>query len=154
MDAGDSPESPVLRGLNHPYEVLFGRWSVGVGLVVVLGALLLPLEGLGLDLCYVKSLTGLPCPGCGLTRSVLHASHGQPLAALQFNPFGPFVLALFAFSVSSLAWPKSWKARARVWLGQRGQVFKRGYLLVVGAFVAYGLARAVLSALGWWPYPI
>jgi hypothetical protein len=153
-DAVGSPEPAVLRGLNHPYEVLFGRWSVGVGLVVVLGALFLPLEGLGLDLCYVKSLTGLPCPGCGLTRSVLHTSHGQPLAALQFNPFGPLILGLFSLSVSSLAWPRSLKERARSWLGRHGRIFKRGYLAVVAAFVVYGVLRAALFALGWWPFPV
>ena len=122
--------------------------------MVVLGAIFLPLEGLGLDLCYVKSLTGLPCPGCGLTRSVLHTSHGDPLAALAYNPFGPLILAMFSLSVSSLLWPKRWKERAREWLGERGLAFKRGYLVVVAGFVVYGLVRAVLYALGWWPFEV
>jgi hypothetical protein len=33
-----------------------------------------------------KGLTGIPCPTCGATRSVVHLSHGDILSAFTMNP--------------------------------------------------------------------
>lgn len=44
----------------------------------------------GIELCYFKSLTGMPCPGCGLTHSVCAISHGDLSGAWEYNPFGFF----------------------------------------------------------------
>lgn len=33
-------------------------------------------------------MTGLPCPSCGATRSVLSLLHGNFIAALRWNPLG------------------------------------------------------------------
>lgn len=38
-------------------------------------------------LCPVRLLTGLPCPGCGLTRAWVFAMHGDLARALSANPF-------------------------------------------------------------------
>jgi hypothetical protein len=43
--------------------------------------------------CPSQQLIGLPCPGCGTTRSVLSILHGSFLEALWLNPLG--YLALF-----------------------------------------------------------
>lgn len=36
--------------------------------------------------CVLRSITGLPCPGCGLTRALLAALHGGLAAAWQLHP--------------------------------------------------------------------
>ncbi len=46
-----------------------------------------------LRLCYIRNVTGIPCPSCGSTRSVLHLAQGHFQEALQNNPLG-FVLFL------------------------------------------------------------
>ena len=38
--------------------------------------------------CPIKLTTGIPCPSCGSTRSVLMLFEGNLLSALQTNPFG------------------------------------------------------------------
>jgi hypothetical protein len=38
--------------------------------------------------CPFRLATGLPCPGCGLTRSWVYIAHGDFGDALRANPFG------------------------------------------------------------------
>jgi hypothetical protein len=47
--------------------------------------------------CSFKALTGLHCPGCGLTRAIHALVHGDIVRALSMNPF--FVLASPLFTV-------------------------------------------------------
>jgi len=50
--------------------------------------------------CPLRTLTGVPCPLCGMTTSVEATVHGHLGAALQANPVGPFlVLAAIALLV-------------------------------------------------------
>lgn len=52
---------------------------------------------LGLPPCLFLTLTGLPCPSCGLTTSFTHLVHFQVLAAFRAHPLGPALFSLFAF---------------------------------------------------------
>ena len=40
------------------------------------------------SLCLFKEITGLPCPSCGTTRSVLLIVNGRFWEAVQLNPLG------------------------------------------------------------------
>jgi hypothetical protein len=74
----------------HRTNTLLATASSGA----VLGALRifpLPQGGalLGLPtLCPFRLLTTLPCPGCGVTRSLVYCAHGEWQAALAFHPLG------------------------------------------------------------------
>src|SRR5687768_4721171 len=50
--------------------------------------------GPGLKGCLIKSLTGIPCPSCGATRSVLALLQGEVVGSWQWNPFGIILLAI------------------------------------------------------------
>jgi hypothetical protein len=70
-------------------------------LLVLTGRLLTPArvgygthQQLGLPACPFLSLTGLPCPSCGLTTSFSHAAHFDFGAALVVQPFGLVVFLL------------------------------------------------------------
>ena len=71
--------------------------------------------------CVFHQITGLWCPGCGLTRGTYQLLHGHVGAALGYNLFTP--LALAAIVVSWWSWTRlswggspihlpSWAARA------------------------------------------
>jgi len=78
------------------------------GGVALAASLLVPAWRLpALPLCPFKMLTGLPCPGCGLTHAFCDISHGHLKLAWQANPFG-FLFYLLALAF--FAWP---------WLGAR-----------------------------------
>jgi hypothetical protein len=42
--------------------------------------------------CILKRTTGIPCPSCGSTRSMLSLIHGDIVAAWFWNPFGFLIL--------------------------------------------------------------
>lgn len=52
--------------------------------------------------CPFKYLTGIPCPGCGLTRSFIAIVRGDWSQAIAQNLFGPVVFACFAIATIHL----------------------------------------------------
>jgi hypothetical protein len=42
--------------------------------------------------CIWRSITGYPCPGCGLTRSLASMSHFDIVSAIRFNPSGLLIV--------------------------------------------------------------
>ena len=51
------------------------------------------------ELCAAKRFFALPCPGCGLTRSVIHLMHGEVRASLAMNPAGVLIVAALAAQI-------------------------------------------------------
>lgn len=59
--------------------------------------------------CSIRQMFGVPCPSCGLTRSVLLTLHGHLGAAFEVNPGGPLVvlgIVLLAALLFALALPR------------------------------------------------
>lgn len=52
--------------------------------------------------CPLYSLTGLACPGCGLTRGFHALFHGDVLTALDHNALLPFFAILIGFALVSM----------------------------------------------------
>jgi hypothetical protein len=50
-------------------------------------------------LCSMKYLTGLDCPGCGLTRSFIACAHGRWREAFDFNRAGPLWFLAVALQI-------------------------------------------------------
>lgn len=53
--------------------------------VIICFYIMLNLLGIHI-VCYFKALTGIPCPGCGLTRAYLALFKGNLTRALFFHP--------------------------------------------------------------------
>jgi hypothetical protein len=45
--------------------------------------------------CYLKGIIGVPCPGCGLTRSFVSLLHGDLYDAFFYHPLFPLIPAVF-----------------------------------------------------------
>ena len=79
-----------------------------LGALLLLSALLpLPRNGeiAGMpSLCAFHNLTGLPCPGCGLTRAWVSIAHGHLSESLVWHPLGPFLFGCALFYVVWSAW--------------------------------------------------
>lgn len=87
------------------------------------------------DTCTFHNLTGLPCPGCGLTRSLVAAAHGDLAGSLTFHRLGlltlSYILLQLIFRLGSILLP-----------GLTYKVFRSGRMLNLGIVylgVLYGL---------------
>ncbi|MEI7807512.1 MAG: DUF2752 domain-containing protein [Verrucomicrobiota bacterium] len=56
--------------------------------------------------CQFHHLTGLNCPGCGMTRAAYALLHGEFLAALHDNALFVFALGALAIRGGWLGWNK------------------------------------------------
>jgi len=54
------------------------------------------------SLCPFKMLTGFPCPGCGITKSLVYFYEGDILKSLSYHVLGPFVIAFCIITIAVL----------------------------------------------------
>jgi len=104
--------------------------ALPTGLVLAIARWLTPaIEGvgthkqLGLGGCTVLTLTGYPCPMCGMTTTFTHLAHLEPLAALATQPFGVVLFSatvvIFSIATADLIAPAGRWRRAMGWLERR-----------------------------------
>lgn len=55
------------------------------------------------SLCPLKMLTGFPCPGCGITKSLVYFYEGNIWKSLTFHIFGPFVILFSLMTIVVLS---------------------------------------------------
>ena len=113
------------------------RFLAGAGVLAVgAGALVVgyfnPTTAGFFPACPLYTLTGIHCPGCGLTRGFHALLHGDVLAALHYNALLPFFAVVFGFLFVSL-----------ILIAVRGRGFSRsifqpwavyGFLILAAAF--------------------
>jgi Protein of unknown function (DUF2752) len=134
-------------------RALGDRWpdlAPHLALLALWVAAALPVEGIGLLVCPFRVVTGVPCAGCGLTRSVIRAARGEWGMALRLHPLGPvFCLALLGVAATGLL-PREGRVWLRAWLGQ-ASVLRAAGIAATGVLVANELAR--LAWIFWWRRP-
>ncbi|GAB3112557.1 hypothetical protein GCM10027055_15760 [Janibacter alkaliphilus] len=116
-----------------------------IGLVI---AALWPVSSVdnGQSTCLLQMTTGLPCPGCGMTRSWVHLAHGDISGAFAYNAFGPLVMAATVAVVGYTAWAL---LRRRPPERFFDLIRPRPVLVLVGAWLAYSTWRIVSLSLGY-----
>ncbi len=95
--------------------------------------------------CPLLKLTGIACPGCGMTRGLHALLHGDFVSALDYNLLLPAVLFFFGFLFVSF-----FLTFAR----GRGLSFKAFTPLVIWSFFGVALAFTVLRNLPFYPFNI
>lgn len=95
--------------------------------------------------CPLYSMTGLACPGCGMTRGLHALLHGDILTALDYNLLLPGILFFFGYLFVSL-----FLTFAR----GRGLKFKVFNSKALWGFFIFALAFAVLRNLPVYPFNI
>jgi hypothetical protein len=109
----------------------------GLSAVFIVSVMWRPPDNPSLILCPFRLLTGLPCPGCGMTRAFCAIGHGELWRAVRFNLLSP---AVFLAAIA-------------VWIYAAATVFKfdkaRSFFLrlLPGALVTKILFALVIV---WW----
>ena len=85
-------------------------------------------------ICGFKNMTGLPCPGCGLTHSFCALAKGNVAVAFAFNALGPLL-----FLALALIW-----VRALLVLGNRTEAVT----MIDRAAARYRLVRNFVFVFG------
>lgn len=134
--------------LNRPDDV-YRRWQgkvvVWVAWLGLLLAALNPPHGTGITICWIKLATGLPCPGCGVTRSLSCGLHGMFAESVHYHPLGLFILTLFVATAVRSLLPSIWQERIKAWMESRALAFNSCYLAFVATFIGFGIVRALIE---------
>jgi len=92
---------------NHRVRVILGC------LVILVGAYVwAPYVSEGPPMCPFRLLSGLPCPGCGMTRALCALLRGDLDAALRFNLFSIPVLGLLIVAPLLALWEIAHRSRS------------------------------------------
>jgi hypothetical protein len=75
--------------------------------------------------CFFRRITGLECPGCGMTRATHAVLHGRFAEAFRLNPVGVvlFPLAMLGLALELFAWVRGKKDFYRLRVGRWGSMF-------------------------------
>jgi hypothetical protein len=102
------------------------------------------IEG-GPVVCPFRLATGLPCPGCGLTRSWVYIAHGDFGDAARANPFGYLTMAaavaIIGLTITALV-------RGRPIPSLSPAVRSKPFLAVLGTWLVFAVVRIVVVATG------
>ena len=145
QQTGVCPVQPQKKETRSRVKLVFG-WILAAGPLAAL--LTFPLWqdlalwiGRHLPPCYFYQTTGIPCPGCGLTRSITALLHGDILLAMRYNMM-PFFLAVFLIPLWIELW--TWLFKHPVKILPRGNWF---IYTLLGLFLAYMVARNFVPGL-------
>jgi hypothetical protein len=125
-----APVSPLLRDRKFALVV-----AGTAGIQITLVSLSLP----GWE-CPFFRITGIPCPGCGLTRAVILLLKGDVQASLRLHAFAPILLLTAVSLILVLLLPRSitQPAISKVELLEQQTGFT--FVILVG-LILYWLAR-------------
>ena len=127
-----------------------GRFAVVLSIVCALVFGLWWLKSYGIAAmpipCFFHQLTGLHCPGCGMTRATAALVNGDLLSAFRFNPLGVLLLplALLGLVLESIGWVRNTSPPWRIPLG------KHGAKIIAIAVILF----MVLRNLPWFPFSL
>lgn len=97
------------------------------------------------EICMMKRTTGVPCPGCGLTRCFILMGHGDFRGAWTMSPAGTLFFTLMVAQIPLQGF-QLWRA----WRGRPDSISRwNGHILVAlgGLLIVQWVWRIALSQL-------
>jgi hypothetical protein len=88
--------------------------------------------------CMFHRLTGLHCPGCGLTRAAHAALNGHLAQALAYNLLAPIIVGVVGLAMTQATWHMLWGTSPRYTRLWNWVLIGLGVVLVV-----FGIVRNI-----------
>jgi Protein of unknown function (DUF2752) len=133
MRAASQAVPPKIKNAAQPSLAIFAGVIIGMAIVGTLAFVFFfnPSTHGFYPVCLFHQLTGLNCPGCGMTRALYALLHGDFLLALEDN-------SLFIFTIAALAARGVWFAAKYFSRKPAGQFVSPkmlwAFLIVAGVF--------------------
>jgi hypothetical protein len=92
--------------------------------------------------CPFFAVTGIPCPGCGLTRACMLLLRGQVQESFRFHAFAPVFIIFISILVVSTLLPRSIAEP----LVDKTEAMERQTgitIIILGGLILYWLARLI-----------
>jgi hypothetical protein len=122
---------------------LFARPTILCAWAALAIAVLHPPHETGLQLCWMHASTGVPCPGCGVIRSMASAAHGVAERSWDYHPFGiPLLLGFASIAIISVL-PLGAREEIARHLSKRAAIVNVLTVALLAGFIAFGAARAL-----------
>jgi hypothetical protein len=107
MDLSFLPKTLIRRIADSDADQI--NWNVFLSnvIVITIGGILLAFDLRFYEkiphVCLVKEVIGIPCPGCGIIRSIVELANFRFLSSIHYNPVGVFVVfSIFSQTLSRL----------------------------------------------------
>ena len=98
------------------------------------------LAGISLLQCNFQTVTGLPCPGCGMTRGMAALLRGHFQEAWRWHPFTPLLALSGVVVLLATGLPEPWRFRLIALIESIER--RTGIVLVAGiGLIVYGVWR-------------
>jgi len=148
-EAGRHPDAGAASWLRHPFGSSILRDAALCRFLAILPVPLVLLQVLRLPAppCLFHEVSGLPCPGCGMTRALAALLQGDLARSFALHPLALPVLAGWLL----LAFAGLMPTARRLRLADALAVWDRRLALSalsLAAFLVHGLARFACAALG------
>jgi hypothetical protein len=89
--------------------------------------------------CPIFLATGVPCPGCGLTRGTAALLRGDWKAMVEAHLFAPVFLGAAVITGITALVPETWRKRIIDWIEKIEGQTQIALLIIISLFVYWGL---------------
>jgi hypothetical protein len=114
----------------------WGRVLILLGMILIISVAAYDLRQTGgsgwMPGCFFRKLTGLECPGCGMTRGTHALLNGRWMEAFRFNPIGMILLpiAMLGLGVECFGWVRGKSVFRGLYLGRWGSLILLGVTVI------------------------
>jgi hypothetical protein len=128
------------------YRLLFNPFATWGSLAMLLLVSHLPPDGAGIPVCFFRAVTGLPCPGCGLTRAFSSLLQGRAEAAFAYHPFVFILLPLSVIAAAHNFLPAGVRQQLAEFCGRHDRIIRLGYHGFIYSLLVFGVLRMLVYA--------
>jgi hypothetical protein len=122
-----------------------GWLAVYIGIIVI-SFFITPYLDSGIEVCAMKFLTGIPCPGCGLTHSFCAVSSGNFQAAFGFHLLGPFLYALtlvfICILIAEIFFDKEFPRLRKIYYSKK---FTYAFAIILFLFFSFRIYNLIIT---------
>lgn len=113
-----------------------------VVLLALIFIILFPVNKTGINLCIMNKCFNIPCPLCGMLRSLHYTGIGDIKKALYFNPFGVLLFIIIVLLVPVLLINKFYDKVSGI-INSKNKIKRIIYIIIGLLFFLFTILRII-----------